>query len=387
MSDTENGTRELVRTENEFGSPAPTASNAVAKTDQTRAVAEVHAAMMIARMNPRDPVAAMDKILNACQRKTLATAAVYTYARGGSNISGPSIRLAEVCAQNWGNIQYGIRELELRNGESTVQAFAWDVETNTRREVTFQVPHVRHTKQGRYNLTDPRDIYEMVANQGARRLRSCILGVIPGDVVEMAVTQCEETMKAKADTSPENVQKIVEAFSEFGVTKEQIEKRIQRRIDAVQPAQVVSLQKIYLSLRDGMSGPEDWFELVESGEEVSKTRTEKLKDLMPKTQPAPATAPEPAPAAAPVAKEEAPATDGKLPLDVEKPKPFNRAEAVTELMQIATEIYGPDKKRTNEAVQDWTRSQCTTLTELTKAPDAIIEAALPEARATRDSFR
>ena len=253
------------RTNNPFGDsqPArPMASNAVANTDQQRAIAEVQAAMMIARMNPRDPIAAMDRILNACTRPTLANAAVYTYSRGGSDITGPSIRLAEAMAQSWGNMQFGIRELEQRGGESTVQAFAWDIETNTRREVTFQVPHERHTKRGVTKLTDPRDVYELVANQGARRLRACILAVIPGDVTEAAVAQCEVTMHASADTSPEAMQKLVKAFGDFGVSREQIEKRIQRRIDTIQPAQVVSLRKVYASLRDGMSTTADWFEVV-----------------------------------------------------------------------------------------------------------------------------
>lgn len=219
--------------------------------------------MMIARANPRDQIAAMDRILNACTRPTLADAAVYTYAKGGSDVSGPSIRLAEAMAQSWGNMQFGIRELDQANGESSVQAYAWDVETNTRREITFQVPHVRFTKKGSYKLTDPREIYELVANQGSRRLRACILAVIPGDVTEAAVQQCEVTMKSKADTSQEAMQKMVVAFEPFGVTKDQIEKRIQRRIEAIQPAQVVSLKKIYASLRDGMSAVEDWFEVVE----------------------------------------------------------------------------------------------------------------------------
>ncbi len=254
------------RASNPFGD-APIAArpggNAVAQSDQQRAIAEVQAAMMIARMNPRDPIAAMDRILNACTRPSLADAAVYTYSRGGSDISGPSIRLAEAMAQQWGNMQFGIRELDQRNGESTVQAFAWDVETNTRREVTFQVPHIRHTKRGATRLEDPRDVYELVANQGARRLRACILAVIPGDVTEAAVAQCEATMKTKADTSPEAMKKMVDAFGQFGVTKEQIEARIQRRLDAIQPAQVVSLKKIYASLRDGMSIVADWFEQTE----------------------------------------------------------------------------------------------------------------------------
>jgi hypothetical protein len=235
-------------------------SNAVAQTDQHRAIAEVQAAMMIARANPRDSIAAMDRILNACTRPTLANAAVYTYNRGGSDVSGPSIRLAEAMAQSWGNMQFGIRELDQRNGESTVQAFAWDVETNTRREVTFQVPHIRYTRSGSKRLEDPRDIYEMVANQGSRRLRACILAVIPGDVTEAAVAQCETTMHTNADTSPDAMKKLVAAFGEHGVSREQIEKRIGRRLEAIQPAQVVGLRKVFASLRDGMSSPADWFE-------------------------------------------------------------------------------------------------------------------------------
>ncbi len=255
-------------------------STAVANTDQQRAVAEVQAAMMIARMNPRDPIAAVDRILNACTRPTLANAAVYNYSRGGSDISGPSIRLAEAMAQSWGNMQFGIRELDQGGGSSTVQAFAWDVETNTRREVTFQVPHVRHTRAGTKKLEDPRDVYEMVANQGSRRLRACILAVIPGDVTEAAVAQCETTMHASADISPEGVAKLLQAFSAYGVTKAHIEKRIQRRVDAIQPAQVVSLRKIYASLKDGISAASDWFDAAEEQGDTQQSadRTAALKE-------------------------------------------------------------------------------------------------------------
>lgn len=235
-------------------------SGAIVEVEQSRAIAETQGAMVIAKRFPRDPIAAMDRILNACTRPTLAEGALYSYSRGGSEITGPSIRLAEAIAQNWGNMQFGIQELEQRNGESTVEAFAWDVETNTRQVKKFQVKHERHTKRGVTKLTDPRDIYELVANQGARRLRACILGVIPGDVVEAAVKQCETTLSANVDVTPEGTKKLIEAFSAFKVTQEQIEKRIQRRLDTILPAQVLSLRKIYNSLKDGMSKPGDWFE-------------------------------------------------------------------------------------------------------------------------------
>ena len=273
---------EVAESSNIFASSKVAAqpSNATTQVEGQRAIAEVQAALLIARSNPRDPIVAMDKILNACTRPTLADSAVYTYARGGSDISGPSIRLAEAMAQNWGNMQFGIRELDQRNGESTVQAFAWDVETNTRREVTFQVPHTRYTKSGgNKRLEDPRDIYEMVANQGARRLRSCILAIIPGDVTEAAVAQCEFTMKANANTSTEYILSMVASFENYGVTKEQIEKRIQRRLDAIQPAQVVSLKKIFASLRDGMSQPSEWFDpIVGSTQAENTSKTNSVKE-------------------------------------------------------------------------------------------------------------
>lgn len=286
------------RPANPFGD-APVAARphagALAQTDQQRAIAEVQAAMMIARANPRDPIAAMDRILNACTRPTLADAAVYTYSRGGSDVSGPSIRLAEAMAQSWGNMQFGIRELDQRNGESTVQAFAWDVETNTRREVTFQVPHLRFTRSGAKRLEDPRDIYEMVANQGSRRLRACILAIIPGDVTEAAVQQCETTMAVKADTSADAMKKMAEAFGAFGVTREQIEKRIQRRLDAIQPAQVVALKKVYASLRDGMSVAADWFDPIEPEPgSTPPSAADKAKEAIKARGAKPAAAPAPA---------------------------------------------------------------------------------------------
>ena len=233
---------------------------AVSFAESDRAIQEVQAAMTIAQRFPRDVLKARDRILEACARPRLAEGALYSYNRGGSDVSGPSIRLAEAIAQNWGNLQFGVRELEQGNGESTVETYAWDLETNTRQVKLFHVKHVVHTQKGPKYLDDPRDIYEHVASQGARRLRACILGVIPGDVIEAAVDQCEKTLRADADTSPEAVRKMVDTFKEqFGVTRRQVEERLGRRLESIQPAQMVSLKKIWMSLRDGMSSAEDWF--------------------------------------------------------------------------------------------------------------------------------
>ena len=64
----------------------------------------------------------------ACTRQGLAEQALYSYQKGGTEVSGSSIRLAETLAQNWQHMQFGIRELSQSGGESTVEAFAWDLQ-------------------------------------------------------------------------------------------------------------------------------------------------------------------------------------------------------------------------------------------------------------------
>ncbi|MDW9251056.1 hypothetical protein C7S16_6608 [Burkholderia thailandensis] len=258
------------------------ADTAGARQDQSRELAETQVKYLMAQQFPRDVIANTDKILNAFTRPTLAEQSQYQFSRGGSDISGPSIRAAEAMAQQWGNIEQGFRERSRGvDGKgvpfSEVEAFCVDLESRTTKRLQFIVRHWRDTKSGGYQLKDERDIYELIANQAQRRVRACILALIPGDVVDAAMQQAAVTLNAKADTSPEAVQKIIAAFDGFGVTKEHIEKRIQRRLDAITPAQVVTLKRIYASLRDGMSGPEEWFEMGEPAAAAGETTT--LKDI------------------------------------------------------------------------------------------------------------
>lgn len=259
-------------------------SNGLMGVAQQREIAEVQSKMIVARMNPRNEKKALDRILQACTRQNLAEKALYSYNRGGTDVSGPSIRLAEAIAQSWQNLDFGIRELEQRDSESTVEAYAWDMENNVSQRKTFQVPHIRYSRsKGNTKLSDPRDIYEMVANQGARRMRACIIGIIPGDVIDSAVKQCEETLKAKVKVTPELIQSLIQKFEEFQVTREMLEARIQRHIDAITPALVIQLGKIYNSLKDGMSAVGDWFEFKSTAQEGEKG-TLNVADLKPKDE-------------------------------------------------------------------------------------------------------
>ena len=120
-------------------------------------------------------------------------------------------------------------------------------------------------------MTDPRDIYELIANQGARRVRACLLSVIPGDITEMAVAECSRTLEATADISPKGIKKVVKAFESLGVDKKQIENFIGRNIEAITPALMLRLINIGNSIKDGLSSAEDWFIKEEQKEVEEKT--------------------------------------------------------------------------------------------------------------------
>ena len=163
---------------------------------ESKALSEIKGKMFLARQFPREPEWALQNVLRECERPELAASAQYEYPKGDAVVKGASIRLVEVLARHWGNIDCGIQEIESDGNSTTIKCYAWDLETNVSDEKTFSVKHERSTRKGSYKLTDERDIYEMVANKGARRKRACLLAVMPGWYVEAALAACEKTLQA-----------------------------------------------------------------------------------------------------------------------------------------------------------------------------------------------
>ena len=134
-------------------------SSRAGEFQESKALSEIKGKMFLARQFPRDTDWSLQAALQECQRKELAEAAQYEFPKGDSVVKGPSIRLVEVLARHWGNLTSGVDEIESKNGETVIKAYAWDLETNVSDEKTFSVKHERTTRRGSYKLTDERDIY------------------------------------------------------------------------------------------------------------------------------------------------------------------------------------------------------------------------------------
>ncbi|MFD0146183.1 MULTISPECIES: hypothetical protein [unclassified Streptomyces] len=230
--------------------------------EQSRAVAEVQAAIVVAQQCPRSIGAARVAMQQSCEMPALAERAFYRFPRAGGPVSGATVHLARELARCWGNVQYGVNELRRDDqyGESEMQAWAWDVQTNARSSQTFIVPHMRDKKGGAEKLIDLRDIYENNANMGARRLREAIFSILPPWLVEEAKDICARTVeRGDGRPLPARIDGAVSVFAGLGVPAERLEQKLGRKRDQWTGADIAQLLITHKSIERREVSIEDEF--------------------------------------------------------------------------------------------------------------------------------
>lgn len=243
--------------------------------EQSRAVAEVQAMVLVAQRAPRDETRAMTAALQSCEQFEVANRAFFSFRRGNSNVNGSSIHLATELARCWGNIDYGIMELDRDDaaGHTEMMAFAWDLETNTKSRQTFFVPHTRDTREGKKPLTDMRDIYENNANNGARRLRECIFRVLPPYLKAAAEDRCRKTLERGDSDEPIAVRIAngLAAMAKIGVSIDRIEAQYGKSANWT-PVELANLQIAYKSITRGETTADEAFPRVATDDVTKQLR-------------------------------------------------------------------------------------------------------------------
>lgn len=232
--------------------------------EQSRAVAEVAAAVSTARSFPRDMARAVEQMRQACTQKSLADRAFYSLPRAGGRVEGSTVHLARELARCYGNVDYGIRELSRDDtaAQSEMQAWAWDQENNVRQSRSFIVAHARMKKGQREALTDLADITNNNNSAAARALRECILTIMPVWFREEAEAISARTLAGGSSEKPLE-QQIAEATARFAqmhnVTVGQIEKRLARPRSKWTVADIATLRVIDSELVRGEKSADDEF--------------------------------------------------------------------------------------------------------------------------------
>lgn len=240
------------------GDMLPTQDRTVASSVAS-AVTEARAAIMLAKEFPRNEPNVFQGLMRSCQRTSFAEVVAYRFPRGGSEITGPSVKLAREMARQWGNIQYGLEVIIDTPETRKIRAWAWDVETNSRTFAEDEFAKLiqrknKQTKKTEWVQPDERDLRELTNRRGAVLVRNCLLQLMPPDFVDDAMMTARQTLEEDVARDPDReVKRLVAAFGQIGVPVAELEEWAECKLKQLRPAQIVELREIFVSVRDGNS--------------------------------------------------------------------------------------------------------------------------------------
>lgn len=205
-----------------------------------------------ARRFPRNLLSAVEEI-SALVSMDMQTAKECGYAvpRAGKVITGPSVHLAKIVAQSWGNIRSSSRVVSIDDKTLTSEAVCWDLEKN----IAIQVSVKRSimTKTGRMN-NDMITVTGNAANSIA--LRNAIFAVVPKAVWSKGYAVAQKTITGDLSTEEkliakrkQVVQKLIDVYK---VTEEEVLSSIGKQsVSHINADDIVVLTGIGQAIKDG----------------------------------------------------------------------------------------------------------------------------------------
>jgi ribosome modulation factor len=182
----------------------------------------------------------------------------YALPRGKKPILGPSIRLAEIVAGQWGNCRVGARVVHVDRFEKYVEAEGvfHDLETNT--ATTARVRRRIVDSQGRLYNDDMIVVTGNAACSIAKR--NAILAGVPKAVWNEAYETAMKTVKGEVKTLPERREKAFKAFAAFGIKPDQIFAALEvEGEEDIGLEELATLLAMHKAIKDGDQKVEDYF--------------------------------------------------------------------------------------------------------------------------------
>lgn len=302
MSDLESGGAGTTLREGMNGRELSVAAETSASAAAAQAAATVQARYAVAWKRPRDMDQVRVALLKECARPGFAHVARY-HKPVGAGIVGPSIRFAEAAARHMGNLLPEIATIYDDERKRIVRVSVADLETNVTyaREIAVDktversvikpdmvVLSQRQNSLGKttYLVTATED--QLLTKQMAlesKTLRTLLLRLIPGDLLEEAMAKVVETLEAGVTANPDDAKKkIADAFAGIGVQPVDLKAYLGHDLAQCSPAEIVHLRSVYAAIKDGEG---TWAEAVESkarGGSVEKGEA-KTTEVLPKNKP------------------------------------------------------------------------------------------------------
>lgn len=185
-----------------------------------------------------------------------AAACLYALPRGGKPIEGPSVRLAEICAQAWGNLRIQARVVDHDARFVTARGEAWDVEKNV--AIGFEVRR-RITNSKGETYSD--DMIVVTGNAAASiALRNAIFKIIPTPIWKPMYDKVRQVIAGNVETFAARRDEMLKMFAVMGVTEARLLAALELKGKAdLTLDHMVVLAGLYTALKDGDTTLEEAF--------------------------------------------------------------------------------------------------------------------------------
>lgn len=219
--------------------------------------AEIDMQISTAKAFPRSLKNFMDKATSMVTlSEEIAESCIYSLPRGGKNLEGVSVRLAEIVSATYGNIRSGARVIANDGKTITAQGICHDLETNN--SVTVEVKRKITDRNGKQFNED----MQVVAGNAACAIayRNAVLKVIPAALVSPIYNAAKELIKGNETTLPQKRQAAMDYFIKKGVKNEQICEVLGiKRVEDIDLEKLFTLRTMATALKNEESTVEEMF--------------------------------------------------------------------------------------------------------------------------------
>lgn len=216
--------------------------------------------------------------------KETAQSCSYALPRGGKPITGPSVHLARILAQQYGNIRAEARVVEITDKQVVSRGTAWDLENNY--AVAFEVRRSIMSKKGRFND----DMITVTGNAAnAIAYRNAVLSIIPKGIADSAYNAAQNLITGDLSSEEKLVSRRKNAIdfflSEYGITEEEVIKLLGKQtVNQIKAGEIATLLGMQQSLKDGDTTVDDLMNPIrgiknEIDEKKKNMKSNKTPDL------------------------------------------------------------------------------------------------------------
>lgn len=231
---------------------APNPAQLVASLDRAER-ANIDIQVSTAKQYPRSiSRCANNAVAIATMDKETAQSCGYALPRGGKPITGPSVHLAKIIAQQYGNLRAEAKVVEITDKQVVSRGTAWDLENNY--AVSFEVRRSIIGRNGNRFSDDMITVTGNAANSIA--YRNAIFGIVPKSITDKAYKAAQHLITGDLSDEEKLIKRRDGAIKHFidtyGITEEEVIKLCGKHtVNQIQADEIALLLGFAQSLKDG----------------------------------------------------------------------------------------------------------------------------------------